>query len=212
MSTPKAQASLNVTGLYSYRYDKAFFNGLDLFAGPGHLLQIEGENGSGKTTLLKILCGLIEADEGEILWGGSDIYSIMEEYRGDLHYLGHKNGIKAGLSCKENLKALSALGNRINTTDYEEVLEKYGLKGYEDTYAYTLSAGQKRRLSLARLSINQTRLWILDEPFTSLDEQGKNDMKKIFQQHLQTGGIILLTSHDNIQWQDIDISRIRLKQ
>ena len=66
------------------------------------------------------------------------------------------------------------------------------------------------RLSLARLSINKARLWILDEPFTSLDEQGKNDMKKIFQGHLQTGGIILLTSHDNIQWRDIDILRIRL--
>lgn len=212
MSTPKAQPSLHVTGLNSYRYDKAFFNGLDLFAGPGNLLQIEGENGSGKTTLLKTLCGLIEADEGDIFWGGNNIYSIMEEYRSELNYLGHKNGIKAGLTCKENLKVLSALGNRITTTDYEEVLETYGLKAYGDTYAYSLSAGQKRRLSLARLSINPARLWILDEPFTSLDEQGKKDMKKIFQQHLQTGGIILLTSHDQIQWQDIDISRIRLKQ
>jgi len=210
MSTLNAQPSLQVTGLHSYRYDKAFFHGLDLFAAPGKLLQIEGENGSGKTTLLKILCGLIEADEGEILWGGNDIYSVMQEYRGDLHYLGHKNGIKAGLSCIENLKVLSALGNQVNTTNYSEVLEVYGLKGYEDTYAYTLSAGQKRRLSLARLSINQARLWILDEPFTSLDEQGKNDMKRIFQGHLQTGGIILLTSHDNIQWRDIDILRIRL--
>lgn len=210
MSTLNAQPSLQVTGLHSYRYDKAFFNGLNLSAAPGKLLQIEGENGSGKTTLLKILCGLIEADEGKILWGGNDIYSVMQEYRGDLHYLGHKNGIKAGLTCNENLKVLSALGNRVNTTGYSEVLEAYGLKGYEDTYAYTLSAGQKRRLSLARLSINQARLWILDEPFTSLDEQGKNDMKKIFQGHLQTGGIILLTSHDNIQWQDIDILRIRL--
>ncbi len=204
------ETSLTVSGLYCYRYDKAFFGGLDFTARLGELIQIEGENGSGKTTLLKTLCGLIEADEGEIRWGNNSIYSVMEEYRGGLNYLGHKNGIKAGLTCLENLKVLSALGNQVTTNDYSKVLERYGLGGYENIYAYTLSAGQKRRLSLARLSINQALLWILDEPFTSLDEQGKNDMKRVFQEHLQANGIILLTSHDNIQWQDMNVTRLRL--
>ena len=206
------EPSLSVSGLNCYRYDKAFFHGLSFTAGPGNLLQIEGVNGSGKTTLLKILCGLIEADEGEISWGGNNIYSVLDEYRGCLHYLGHKNGIKAGLTCCENLKVLSALGNQIVTDDYPAILDKYGLSGYQDTYAYTLSAGQKRRLALARLSINQSILWILDEPFTSLDEKGKNDMKQIFRGHLDAGGIILLTSHDNIDWGNIEVTRIQLQR
>jgi len=204
------EPSLTVNGLNCYRYDKAFFRGLSFTAGAGKLLQIEGENGSGKTTLLKVLCGLIETDEGEILWCGKSIYSVIDEYRGELHYLGHKNGIKAGLTCLENLKVLSALGNQITTNAYSAVLRRYGLGGYDNIYAYTLSAGQKRRLSLARLAVNQTRLWILDEPFTSLDEKGKNDMKRVFQDHLKANGIILLTSHDNIQWKDIDVTRIQL--
>ncbi|NNE37050.1 MAG: cytochrome c biogenesis heme-transporting ATPase CcmA [Gammaproteobacteria bacterium] len=204
------EPSLTVSGLYCYRYDKAFFRGLDFTASPGNLLQIEGENGSGKTTLLKMLCGLIEIDEGEISWNGNNINSVMEEYRGELNYLGHKNGIKAGLTCLENLKVLSALGNQLSTYDYSEILSNYGLYGYDDIYAYTLSAGQKRRLSLARLSINKTRLWILDEPFTSLDEKGKKDLKVIFHEHLKADGIILLTSHDNIHWQDMNVTRISL--
>ena len=209
-SSSRLSSSLQVIGLVSYRYDKLFFNSLDFSVGSGQLLQIEGGNGTGKTTLLKILCGLIEVDEGEIFWRGNDIRSVMDEYKRDLNYLGHKNGIKAGLTCLENLKVLSALGYRVITTDYSYVLERYGLKGCDDTYAYKLSAGQKRRLSLAKLSICEASIWILDEPFTSLDEKGKEDMKTIFSQHLISGGTILVTSHEEIIWRGMDVSTVRL--
>ncbi len=135
---------------------------------------------------------------------------IAVEYRGDLNYIGHSNGIKAGLTCIENLKLACSLSREIITTDMDQVLEDYGLNGYQDNYAYSLSAGQRRRLALARLSLRKTTLWILDEPFTSLDDRGKRLMMGIFKQHLDSGGMIILTSHEVIRWEDIEPNRIGL--
>ena len=203
-------ASLAVRGLTCSRYDELLFADLDFTVIKGQLIQIQGGNGSGKTTLLKILCGFIEPEEGEIQWNDINIKSITDEYNSELIYIGHNNGIKSGLTCIENLKVSSALASAIVTRDYEQVLIQYGLGGYEDAFAYSLSAGQRRRLALARLSIIKARLWILDEPFNSLDENGKIKMKKKFSDHLQSGGIIVMTSHDAIQWDEIDPVRLTL--
>jgi heme exporter protein A len=203
--------NLKVSNLSCSRYDSMLFKALNFSVSSGQLVQIEGKNGSGKTTLLKTLCGFIEPDEGEVLWRGEKVNSVRDEYHSAMSYIGHNNGIKSGLTCIENLKLNPAYTSRLFTTDYERVLEQYGLAGYEDSYAYSLSAGQRRRLALASLSIRNTCLWILDEPFTSLDENGKNTLKMIFQEHLLAGGMILMTSHDLIQWQDVTPVTIRLK-
>jgi heme exporter protein A len=202
--------SLSVRELSCWRYESMLFSDLNFSISSGQLLQVDGENGSGKTTLLKILCGFIEADDGQVLWQGEEIRHIREAFQGELNYIGHNNGIKTGLTCVENLKISTAYASRLMSTDFEHVLQQYGLGGFEDTFAYSLSAGQRRRLSLTRLTIRDARLWILDEPFTSLDESGRDNMKVIFYDHLQSGGMILMTSHDVIQWQGVTPHIIRL--
>ena len=208
--TTKKIPVLAVKELSCSRYDNDLFNGLSFSLSDGELLQIEGENGSGKTTLLRTLCGFIEPDEGEILWQGNKIRDIAADFHGDLNYLGHNNGIKTGLTCIENLKMACALSRNLLTDDLDQVLEDYGLNGYQDIYAYSLSAGQRRRLALARLSLRKTKLWVLDEPFTSLDEKGKGLMMNIFTGHLGTGGMIIMTSHDRIVWENVNPLRIGL--
>jgi len=208
--TPNNNPALVVKGLSCSRYDVDLFNGLSFSLSDGELLQIEGENGSGKTTLLRSLCGFIEPEEGEILWHGDAINDVATSFRGDLNYLGHNNGVKAGLTCVENLKIAGALSRRLRTTDLDQVLDDYGLNGYQDSYAYSLSAGQRRRLALARLSLRDTKLWVLDEPFTSLDDKGKELMMNIFRDHLGSGGMIIMTSHDRIRWEYVNPIRLGL--
>ncbi|MEX2353864.1 MAG: cytochrome c biogenesis heme-transporting ATPase CcmA [Gammaproteobacteria bacterium] len=205
-----SQSSLGVNGLACSRGEETLIRNINFTVHEGELLQIEGENGSGKSTLLKTLCGFIAPDAGEILWGGVDIKTVMDDYLAGMHYVGHSNGIKLGLTCHENLKVASALAGAVRTTDLVYVLDQYGLVSHADTPAQFLSSGQRRRLALARLSVCQAQIWILDEPFTSLDENGKVFVKAIFAQHLASGGIIIMTSHENIRWDGIDIMRINL--
>ena len=207
---PNNHPVLAVKGLTCSRYDIDLFTGLSFSISGGELLQIEGENGSGKTTLLRTLCGFIEPDEGEILWQGNRIKDVAADFRGELNYLGHNNGIKAGLTCIENLKLACALSRKLLTTDLDPVLDYYGLNGYQDSYAYSLSAGQRRRLALARLSLRDTKLWVLDEPFTSLDDKGRGLMKDIFMAHLGSSGMIIMTSHDRLEWENVNPVRLGL--
>lgn len=202
--------SLGVKNLSCLRNDRVLFSGLDFIAQEGQLLQIEGENGSGKTSLLKTLCGFIEPELGEVQWRGVNIKQAMDTYLADLHYVGHSNGIKLGLSCRENLRIASALALTIQTMDITSVLERYGLGQYEDTLAQLLSSGQRRRLALARLSVCRAQIWILDEPFTSLDEKAKGLVKGIFRSHLESGGLIIMTSHEELNWDGANMLKISL--
>jgi heme exporter protein A len=202
-ASDRAAMSMGVRELACSRNDRVLFSGLDFTVSSGQLLLIEGANGSGKTSLLKTLCGFIQPDEGEVLWRGSNIRSCMDDYLAEMHYVGHTNGIKSGLTCAENLRVAQALDGNDSLLDPALTLQQYGLGAYVDTQAQLLSSGQRRRLALARLSISQADIWILDEPFTSLDESGKNLMKQQFLQQLGSGGIIVLTSHEPIPLQDI---------
>jgi len=202
--------SLAVRDLSCSRNDRILFSGLDFSVQSGQLLHIEGENGSGKTSLLKALCGFIEPEQGEVLWQGGNIRQAIDEYHANMLYVGHTNGIKTGLTCVENLRFASALAASVRTSDLSTVLQHYGLGQYEDTLAQLLSSGQRRRLALARLSVCNARLWILDEPFTSLDDKGKSLQKSMFQQHLLSGGIIILTSHEQINWESVNSIKINL--
>jgi heme exporter protein A len=194
----RAQLSLTVHDLACSRNDRVLFSGLDFEVQAGQILMIEGANGSGKTSLLKTLCGFILPDAGVVSWCGSDIRSSMDEYLADMRYVGHNNGVKSGLTCTENLKIACALFAAAGTVDIGGILEQYGLGHHADTPAQMLSSGQRRRLALARLSLSACGLWILDEPFTSLDEKGKVFMKQRFVEQLSAGGIIVLTSHEPV--------------
>ncbi|MBL1264693.1 cytochrome c biogenesis heme-transporting ATPase CcmA [Candidatus Methylomicrobium oryzae] len=189
------------------RDDRVLFKELNFTLPEGQVLLLEGKNGSGKTSLLRILCGFREADAGRVLWCGEEIDD--SRYYADMAYVGHLDGIKKELTVLENLNVSLALG-RPGRYSIFDALEKVHLAGYDDVPAQSLSAGQKRRLSLARLLITHNQLWILDEPFTSLDKAGIALIESLMREHCAAGGMIVLTSHHDIDLHDALVQRIYL--
>lgn len=190
---------LDVDNLACTRGDCRLFADLNLSLGEGELLYVYGHNGSGKTTLLRTLCGLILPDEGEVRWGGENIRSMREEFTKDVLYLGHKNGIKADLTALENLRISAALdGFDVEEKRAWDALDHLGLRGREDLEAKVLSQGQKRRVALARLMVNNAKLWILDEPFTALDLAAVDLLQTVIREHQDSGGMVVLTTHQEV--------------
>jgi len=191
---------LKTEKLACQRGDKILFTALNLTVNSGDFIQIEGHNGIGKTNLLRILVGLAQQLEGNIFWNSELIQKQREEYQYNLLYLGHHSGIKPELTAWENLKfyqhiSASEQGEEI----LWQVLETVGLLGREDIPAAQLSAGQQRRIALARLWLSKAPLWILDEPFTAIDKKGVQVLTALFEQHVQKGGMVIFTSHQDVQ-------------
>ena len=189
------------------RDDRVLFEELVFELNPGQVLLLEGKNGSGKTSLLRILCGFREPDTGQVTWCGDAINE--SQYYADMAYVGHLDGVKKELTVLENLKVSLALG-RPGQFTIQQALNKVHLVNYDDVLVQALSAGQKRRLSLARLLITQNIVWILDEPFTSLDKQGIILIESLMSEHCAKGGMIVLTSHHDIDLHGVDVQRINL--
>ena len=189
------------------RDDRVLFEGLSFELVSGQVLLLEGQNGSGKTSLLRILCGFREADAGQVLWCGDAIND--SQYYADMAYVGHLDGVKKELTVLENLKVALALGSA-GQYSIPQALAKVQLADYDDVLVQALSAGQKRRLSLARLLITHNSVWILDEPFTSLDKQGIALIETLMSEHCAGGGMIILTSHHDIELHGVDVQRILL--
>lgn len=194
-------------GLCCIRDDRVLFSDLNFELAAGQVLLLEGRNGSGKTSLLRILCGFREADAGQVLWCGQSVE--RSDYYADMAYVGHLDGIKKELTVLENLSVSLALSRSGHYT-IDQALTRVHLTGYDDTLVQALSAGQKRRLSLARLLITRNHLWILDEPFTSLDKQGIALIETLMIQHCTNGGMIVLTSHHDIDLHGVSVQRINL--
>ncbi|MBV1915926.1 MAG: cytochrome c biogenesis heme-transporting ATPase CcmA [Pseudomonadales bacterium] len=179
--------------------DLLLFEQLNFSAQQGEVVYVEGPNGSGKTTLLKILCGLIEPTEGQIYWRDQRISSAHIDYRQNLLYQGHQAGIKSSLSARENLKWLLSLkGLRPGLDKIDEALALSGLMGFEDVPCGHLSAGQKRRVGLARIFISNEKIWILDEPFTAIDKKGVATLESTINQHAEQGGLVFITTHQSL--------------
>lgn len=201
------KSALTVRNLSCSRDERLLFSGLSFDLLPGQLLLLEGSNGSGKTSLLRILCGFRDADDGELLWRGEPIDD--SDYFSEMAYVGHADGSKRELSVAENLRFALAI-NSPGHYSIEQALQKVQLSGFDDNPVQTLSAGQKRRLSLARLLITHNALWILDEPFTSLDKQGVDLIENLMIDHTQQGGMVILTSHQDLSLHHLDLQRIHL--
>lgn len=192
------------------RDDRILFHQLDVQIGYGELVQIAGPNGAGKTTLLRLLAGLNRDFTGELRWHQQPLYSVYELYAQQRLYLGHLPAIKKNLTPRENLSWLMApWSDQLNDSDLEQALASVSLYGYEDTPCQQLSAGQQRRVSLARLYICPAPLWILDEPFTALDVDGVAWLESRLNQHIEQGGSALITSHHALQGID-KIRRVEL--
>ena len=203
-------ALLQTINLSCERDDRLLINQLNLQVQPGHIYQIEGPNGSGKTTLLRVLCGLSSRYAGELLWRGEAIRQQRDDFTQQLLYLGHSSGIKTVLTARENLRWYCRLkGLEQVEQAIAEALCKVGLHGFEDAPCYTLSAGQQRRVGLARLFLGRPALWILDEPFTAIDKQGVAELEAWIAEFAREGGAVVLTTHHQLAF-DHPVTRIAL--
>jgi heme exporter protein A len=193
------------------RGDRKLFSSIHFSLDAGGLMQVGGPNGSGKTSLLRMLCGLAAPAHGEIRWGGSEIRSLGGAYFSDMTYLGHLSGVKDDLSALENLRISSALaGTEVDAGKAQDALQLMGLGGRELLPAKVLSQGQRRRVNLARLLVCNTVLWILDEPLTALDAAAVKLMQGVMERHLVKGGMIVMTTHQEIEIAAATIQRLQL--
>ena len=202
---------LEVTNLTAIRDERVLFESLSFQLKSGELVQVEGRNGTGKTTLLRIIAGLGDRDEGSIYWNGESIQSNRDAYHQNLLFLGHQTGVKRELSAFENLRFYQSIHN-VNATkdDIYGALAQVGLAGREDVPAGQLSAGQQRRVALARLWLSNQMLWILDEPLTAIDKQGVKVLESLFSKHADNGGIVLLTTHQDMFADSPKLRKIKL--
>jgi heme exporter protein A len=202
---------LEVDRLELTRNDRVIFTDLNFSLATGQILQVEGHNGSGKTSLLRILCGLTMPNDGEVRWCGEDIREASTDYYADLCYVGHYPGVKEELTPLENLAMVKSLGRAREGVDAEEVLERIGLPfGHEDQLCSRLSAGQRRRIALARLLITDARLWVVDEPFTALDRAGRRMVEEMLMAHAKAGGMVILTTHHGVELGDCSVEMLHL--
>ncbi|RUO43102.1 heme ABC transporter ATP-binding protein CcmA [Aliidiomarina taiwanensis] len=202
---------LEANGVVSVRGERTLFNGLNLAVEPGQLWQVQGPNGAGKSSFLRILAGLLPAQAGQVHFRGQSIADVSSQYHSELLFIGHKAGIKPELTAIENLEFYAAIQGHPLTAPPYELLEQLGLVGLEDIPAQRLSAGQQRRIALARLWLNSASLWILDEPFTSLDVSGIDLLHQRFQQHLASGGAVILTSHQALNDLPVQVHTLALE-
>lgn len=189
---------LETVALACERDWRMLFERLDLRLAAGEMLQVVGPNGSGKTSLLRLLCGLMQPTAGQVRLNGRPLEEQRGELARNLLWIGHAAGIKGLLTAEENLAWLCALHQPADKTAIWRALEAVGLRGFEDVPCHTLSAGQQRRVALARLYLDAPPLWILDEPFTALDKQGVAQLEEHLARHCEDGGLVVLTTHHTL--------------
>lgn len=178
------------------RGSRRLFHALSFSLQPGELLHVQGPNGSGKTSLFRILAGLSMPHAGKVLWQGRPISDQREEYAVGMIYLGHQPAVKDALGVLENLQVTCRLSGMVATHDSLLLaLESVGLSACAGLPARVLSQGQRRRLALARLWISRQSLWLLDEPYTALDARASRLLEQRIEQHRESGGMVILTSH-----------------
>lgn len=190
---------LEALNLGCIRGDRLLFRHVNFSLEPGGLLELRGPNGGGKTSLLRILCGLATPADGEVRWNGTNIRRLREEYFATLAYVAHLNGVKDEFTALENLLAAGRVaGAELNTREAEATLERVGLINQRHLPTRVLSAGQRRRLTLARLLSARAKLWLLDEILTSLDDKGVELVRSLITEHIDAGGSAIVATHQDL--------------
>lgn len=198
---------LQVNNLTCVRDERTLFRDLSFTVSAGDIVQIEGANGAGKTSLLRVLAGLRRPDAGDVLWQQKSIQRQREHYSANLLWLGHQPGVKAVLTPRENLHFFHAFQEPASLW---QALEEVDLVGFEDVPVGQLSAGQQRRVALARLWLTQAPLWILDEPLTAIDKSGVAKLMALFSHHAAQGGAVILTTHQDLPDAARPVRKLRL--
>lgn len=206
LSSNNPHFRLEARALCCVRGERRLFQNLNLSVASGECLHVRGENGVGKTSLLRLLTGLSKPESGEVLWGQQSILQDSSSYHRELLFLGHRDALKEDLTALENLQLYAALDDiRLPDDKALAALWRFGLRGREHLPVNYLSAGQKRRVLMARMLTRQARLWILDEPFNALDIQAVETLQVLIAEHTEQGGLVVLTSH-----QEVSLPRVKV--
>jgi heme exporter protein A len=201
--------TLQVRNLRCERSDRILFNELSFDLSSEQILYVQGSNGSGKSSLLRILSGLLLPSAGEIFWNDQSIDKAAS-YTQDMIYMGHSLALHPNLTARENLSFAMALAGYTDDK-VEKALDAVDLLPFADVYAGRLSAGQQRRIGLARLFIQEAKLWILDEPGTALDDLGHGCLSHLFHHHLSRGGTCVVAIHHEMKIEGGKERRLQLQ-
>lgn len=192
-------AKLSANALTLIRGETCLFQDLGFALNPGELLLLEGQNGSGKTSLMRAIAGMLSLESGEIFWNGNDVSRQRQEFHGELVWIAHRTGLKGDLTLVENLRFEASLRPQ-TSIDPATVYERLGISRLKTLPLRSLSAGQQRRVALARMLLADVPLWLMDEPFTNLDREGRKLVVELVEEHLANGGMCVMAAH-----QDVDI-------
>jgi len=202
---------LSVTQLACTRGDRTLFAGLNFQLEAGQVLRVHGSNGCGKTSLLQLLCGIGLPESGEICWQQQSIHQDANAYLSQLAYLGHALGVKRELTPVENLEFSAALCAQRADLSIDDALQKMKMLRFADQLCLKLSAGQQRRVALARLLLGREKLWILDEPYSALDIHGQALLNELIQSHIANGGLLILTAHHAVELGGVPVQILDLE-
>ena len=204
-----AADGLGVEKVHVWRGDRHVLRGVSLDLRPRQLLHVSGPNGTGKTTLLRVVCGLLRPEQGLVSWLGKSISGIRTEYQAALAYASHEPALKADLTALENLRFAVGLKRRVTLSELRARLDQTGVAACADLPARVLSAGQRRRVAMARVLAMSASLWLLDEPFTNLDAAGTELLRSLLQSHVERGGLALVVAHHDLKL-DCNVHRLEL--
>ncbi|MFI4890744.1 MAG: cytochrome c biogenesis heme-transporting ATPase CcmA [Steroidobacterales bacterium] len=193
-----AAKGLDVDRVHVWRGDRHVLKGVSLSLQPGGLLHIRGANGTGKTTLLRVVCGLLPPEQGTVCWNGKPIGADREAYQSVMTYASHEPALKSDLTAIENLRFAVGLKRDVSEAELRACLDEAGVGACADLPARVLSAGQRRRVSIARVVAVRAALWLLDEPFTNLDAHGAALVAQLLDRHLAAGGLALVAAHHEL--------------
>jgi heme exporter protein A len=204
-----AADGLGVEKVHVWRGDRHVLKGVSLGLRPRQLLHVSGPNGAGKTTLLRVVCGLLRPEQGVVSWLGRSIMGARAEYQAALAYASHEPALKADLTALENLRFAVGLKRRVTVSELRASLDQTGVAACADLPARVLSAGQRRRVAMARVLAMSASLWLLDEPFTNLDAAGTDLLRSLLQSHVENGGLALVVAHQDLKL-DCNVHRLEL--
>src|ERR1700677_2804127 len=193
-----APDGLGVEDVHVWRGDRHLLKGVSIALHPRQLMHVSGPNGTGKTTLLRVICGLLRPEQGRVTWLGQSISSVRAEYQAALAYASHEPALKGDLTALENLRFAVGLKRRVSPGELRASLEQTGVAACADLPARVLSAGQRRRVAMARVLAMNAPLWLLDEPFTNLDAAGTRLLTSMLQSHAEGGGSALVVAHQEL--------------